>query len=281
MSRFLPEGWNLSEPIALLAGQGGKGSYPYLLAQAARKAGVPLRLVALKGETDPELGALFGAEEVCKIAIGEIGGLLNALKKMGARGLIMAGRVTPAHAFTEIFPDLKAIALMASLKERNAETIFGAVAGEVEKVGVSVLDARAFMDENMASAGVMVKGRENVPQEAIAHGVRIEEALAGLDVGQSVVVRKGTVLAVEAFEGTDAMLERAGAFKTDGKIFVKGVKARQNWKFDVPIFGLTTLERCAASSIKTVALKSDGVIMVGKAEILKRAKELGVTLLGF
>jgi DUF1009 family protein len=267
-SRFLPEGWD--GPIAILAGQGGVGSYPYTLAQSAREMGADLRLLALKGETSDELKQLFDKEHLREVAVGEIGGAIKALKELGAKGVIMAGRVTPGRVFDKVFPDLKAMTIWMGLKEKNAETIFGAICAEFEKEGIAVLDARSFLDNALADNGIMVKGSEDVPAEAIEHGIKIAEAQAQLDVGQGVVVRKGTVLAVEAFEGTNAMLERAAQFKTEGKIFVKTVKAHQDYRFDVPIFGLTTLEKCAASSIKTVVLKSDGVIMIGKAEVLKK-----------
>lgn len=280
-SRFLPSFWNPQTPIALLAGQGGAGSYPWEMVRCAQLQGVPLRLLSLKNETSPELECLFDKEFIRHVTVGELGGFLKALKELKVEGLVMAGRVDTGHVFKESFPDLKAIALWTSIKEKNAESIFGAVAGEIEKAGVKVLDARTFMDGQIADKGFMTKGKEHLGDEVIAHAIKIAETMAQNHVGQSVVCRKGTVLAVEAFEGTDAMIERAAGFKADEKIFVKTVKNPQDWRFDVPIFGKKTLDGLVASGIRTVVLKSESVIMPQKAELLKQAKFDGVTLLGY
>jgi UDP-2,3-diacylglucosamine hydrolase len=280
-SRFLPAQWSSATPIALLAGQGGEGSYPYLMARRALDLGVPLRLIALKGETDAALASLFPAAHQAQVAVGDLGALLKANRQLGVGGLIMAGRVTPSRLFREALPDLRAIALLASLKEKNAETIFGAVAAEIEKEGVRVLDARVFMDADMASVGHMSVGREKVAEDALAHGIKIAEAMAQYDVGQSVVVRKGTVLAVEAFEGTDAMIARAADYKADAKVFVKTVKARQDWRLDVPIFGLPTVEGLARAKVGTALLKADGVIIPDRSRVLTRAHQLGIQIIGY
>jgi DUF1009 family protein len=284
-SRFLPPDWDPSASIVILAGQGGGGSYPWELIQAARSQGARLKLLALKNETSPELEKLFKPEDVKRAAVWEIGGMLDCIQKMNAtmnvKGLIMAGRVNTGHVFKDFFPDLKAMAIWAGLKEKNAETIFGALCAEIEKIGVRVLDARSFMDGQIAQKGVMIQGKEKVSQEAIAHAIKIAEAMAQNDVGQSVVARKGTVLAVEAFEGTDAMISRAGQYKADCKIFVKTIKNRQDWRFDAPIFGEKTLELLAANAIKTAVLKADGVIMPQKEKIIVEAALDGTTVIGY
>src|SRR5204862_4557166 len=122
-------------------------------------------------------------------------------------------------------------------KRRNAETIFGAIAQEIEKLGVLLLDARAFMDAHLASAGAMTGRKFPLEHEYLDHGIQIARECARLDIGQGCVVRKGTVLAVEAFEGTDEMIRRAGGLKSDETLFVKTVKTKQDYRFDVPCFG--------------------------------------------
>lgn len=279
-SSFLPERWQ-DAPIGLLAGQGGEGSYVWELINSAKLAGVDLRLISMRHETSPAVVGLFDPTKHVDVPVADLGALLKACKSLGIKGLIMAGQVTPNKLFKEVLPDMRALALLMSLKEKNAETIFGAVADEIEKIGVKVLDARCFMDNLLASEGIMVKGKEFPSKDAIAHGIKIAEAMAGADVGQSVVTRKGTTLAVEAFEGTDAMIARAGGFKTGDKIFVKTVKHQQDWRFDVPVFGLKTLRGLIDSGIGCAILKEGSVLIPQKAAVLELAKKAKITLMGY
>ena len=143
---------------------------------------------------------------------------------MDCKYALMAGQITPKRLFHGLHPDLKALKILNSLKVKNAETIFGAIAEEIHEIGVHLLDARSFIDDQMATRGVMTSGKQSAAREYIDHGIKIAKAVSDNDIGQGCVVRKGTVLAVEAYEGTDPMLQRAGTFKTDGMIFVKTVK---------------------------------------------------------
>ena len=239
MSRFLPNNFDASRPLALIAGQ---GNYPILLAKRARKAGISLRLIELGGETSPELVSSFSENERTAVKVGQVGKLLKELKRLGACYAVMAGQVTPGKLFKGLHPDLKAIRMLAGLDRKNAETIFGAIGNEIEKAGVHLLDARIFMDEDLAEEGMMVKGKEKIEPDHLNHGIDIARENARLDVGQGVVVSRGTVLAVEAFEGTNAMLERAGTFGAKNCLFVKLGKPRQDTRFDVPVFGSHTLQ---------------------------------------
>jgi len=178
-------------------------------------------------------------------------------------------------------PDLKAAAILFALKRRNAETIFGAIADEIHQVGVTLLDARAFIDEHLATPGAMTGGKLPVDDEYLQHGIQIAREIARLDIGQGCVVRKGTVLAVEAFEGTDEMLRRAGTFKTDATLFVKTVKVRQDFRFDVPVFGQRTLETMHAAGLGAAALEAGKVIVLDKPAVLRQARDWNIALHGF
>jgi DUF1009 family protein len=193
----------------------------------------------------------------------------------------MAGQITPRRLFKGLHPDLKATQILLSLKRRNAETIFGAIAAEIEQLGIQMLDARSFIDDHLATSGPMTGGRFPIDREYLDHGIHIARESARLDIGQGCVVRKGTVLAVEAFEGTDAMLRRAGEFKTDEALFVKTVKANQDYRFDVPVFGQRTLETMREAHIRAAALEAGRVIMIDKPAVLAQAKAWGISLLGF
>ncbi len=277
-SAFLPSEFDARRPLVLIAGQ---GLYPVLVAEAVRRAGVPLRLVAFEEETRPDLVATFAKNEFRRIKVGQVGHMLDALREFDAGYALMAGQITPRRLFKGLHPDFKAVRILASLKRRNAETIFGAIAHEIEAIGVTLLDARAFLDDQLATAGCMTGRSFPIEEDYLGHGVQIARECARLDIGQGCVVRKGTVLAVEAFEGTDEMLRRAGGFKTDEALFVKTVKARQDWRFDVPCFGARTLETMREAHLACAALEAGKVLILDKPAVLQQAKAWGIALFGF
>ena len=254
--------------------------FKHELTERARKAGIRLRLIELGGETARELVSSFSDDERSAVKVGQVGKLLKELKKFGAGYAVMAGQVTPGKLFKGLHPDLKAIRMLAGLDLKNAETIFGAIGDEIEKAGVHLLDARVFMDEDLAKDGIMVKGKEKIAPEHLDHGIEIARENARLDVGQGVVVSRGTVLAVEAFEGTNAMLERAGKFGAKNCLFVKLGKPKQDTRFDVPVFGLQTLQAMNDAGIGTAALESGAVLLLDRDHIFREAGNLKITLIG-
>jgi len=264
--------------VAVIAGQ---REYPVLVVEAIREAGVPVRLIGLQGETREDLYDSFPESDRALIKVGQIGHMLKALKRLEARHAMFVGQVSPGKLFRDLTPDLKALTLLASLRERNAHTIFGAITREIEAIGVSMLDARAFLDSQLASPGLMTHGKLKAREDHIQFGIRMAKEVARLDIGQGVVVRKGTVLAVEAFEGTDDMLARANKYKTDQLIFVKCAKHDQNPHFDWPVFGEKTLKSMQSSGITTAALEVDQVLMLHKADLLRQARDMGIEIFGF
>lgn len=278
LSQYLPDNFDPRRPVALIAGQ---GIYPQLVAAAIRRAGVPLKLIAFDEETRPDLVAAFHESERRVLQVGQLGRMLKTLREFDAGYALMAGQISPRRLFKGLHPDLKAVRILASLKRRNAETIFGAIAEEIEKIDVVLLDARSFLDDQVATNGCMTGRTFPIEREYVDHGIHIAHEVARLDIGQGCVVRRGTVLAVEAFEGTDEMLRRAGTFKTDAALFVKTVKAAQDYRFDVPCFGQRTLEVMRESAITAAALEAGRVLILDRAAVLAQAKTWGVSLLGF
>lgn len=276
-SAFLPKDFD-GQPIGLIA---GKGLYPILMAERIRAAGFPLRVISFKEETEQSLIDSMRKEAHLQIKVGQLGKLLKSLKNLGCRYAVMAGQITPRRLFHGLHPDLKALAILNRLKIKNAETIFGAIAAEIEAIDITMLDARSFLDDQLAREGLMTGGEQQASQEFVDHGIQIAKGIAELDVGQGAVVRKGTVLAVEAYEGTDPMLQRAGTFKTDGLIFVKTVKREQDYRFDVPVFGERTLDVMHAAGIQTAALEAGRVLMLDKAALVNKANALKIELLGY
>ena len=278
LSAYLPAGYNVQRPITLIAGQ---GRYPILVAENVRAAGTPVRLVGFDEETAPELIDLFPETDRRIIKVGQLGKMLKALSEFYSGYALMAGQITPKRLFKGLHPDIKAAQILFSLKRRNAETIFGAIAKEIEALGITLLDARSFLDDQLASLGSMTGRSFPISEEYLSHGIHIARESARLDIGQGCVVRKGTVLAIEAFEGTDEMLRRAGSFKTDESLFVKTVKAQQDYRFDVPCFGLRTLETMKEAGLKCAALETGKVILIDKTTVIKQARSWGISLLGF
>lgn len=238
-------------------------------------------MIGFEEETRPDLIDSFVPAERRILKVGQLGAMLKALEAFGARSALMAGQITPRRLFKGLHPDLKATRILLSLRRRNAETIFGAIATEIEQLGVTLLDARAFLDDHLAQPGAMTGRSFPIESDYVEHGIHIARECARLDIGQGCVVRKGTVLAVEAFEGTDEMLRRAGAFKTDGALFVKTVKSRQDWRFDVPCFGLRTLETMREAQLSAAALEAGKVIILDRPAVLQQARTWGISLLGF
>ena len=277
MSHFLPNNFDKSKPLVLIAGQ---GTYPILLAQRARSADIPIRLIELGEETSVKLVDSFPQSERTIIKVGQVGKLLKELRKFNAGYAVMAGQVTPGKLFRGLQPDLKAVRMLAGLKRKNAETIFGAIGNEIEKLGVQLLDARVFMDEDLTEKGLMIKGKEKINPEHLSHGIQVARENAKLDVGQGVVVSQGTVLAVEAFEGTNSMLSRIANFGAKNCLFIKIGKPNQDTRFDVPIFGSQTLMEMKKAGIGNAVLESKSVIILEKYSVLKNAEKLGIGISG-
>jgi hypothetical protein len=278
LSQFLPKGFQPEDGICLIA---GKELYPELIAQRMRSLGVRTSLVAYEGETRDSLYDSYPDEERVRIKVGKLGKMLKTMKSYNVKWALMAGQITPGRLFKGLHPDLKAVALLAKLKEKNADTIFTAISNEISNIGIELLDARAFLDDQMASHGPMTAIRNKVRPEFIEHGIEIAKEIARLDIGQGVVIRKGTVVAVEAFEGTDRMLKRAGSFQTNQLIFIKTVKLGQDYRFDVPVFGMRTLEVMQEAGIKHAYLEANKTIILEKEQVLKSASKWGIQIVGY
>jgi hypothetical protein len=260
----------------------GGGAYPLLLARAARARGVRrIVAVAIENETSPEIAQL--ADHVEWVKVGQLGKLIGAFTGRGVREAIMAGQVAPKNLFRDIRPDLRAVALLARLRERNAETIFGAIADELKKDGVTLLPATTFMDDFLAPVGPLTKRKTVAEQEQdIAFGLKIAKAVSAFDIGQTVVVKNGTVLAVEALEGTDECIRRGGALggENGGAVVVKVTKPDQDMRFDVPVIGTRTVESCAAGRIAALAVEAGRTLVLDKDAVLAAAERAKLVIAG-
>ncbi len=277
LSQFIPQDFDTTAKIAILA---GKGVYPQLVIEQLEKLQIKTILIAFEDETSPELVARFSAEDVETVNVGQLGKLLKALKKHDVKYAIMAGQITPKKLFKGLKLDLKAMLVMATLKRKNAETIFGAIANELSKIGVDMLDARSFLDDSIAPKGFFSGKKWKISDDSLQHGMTIAREMARLDVGQGCVVARGSVLAVEAWEGTDQMLERAGQFDAKDALFAKTVKPNQDYRFDVPVIGERTIRKLAKANIKNVAVEAGKVIILEKEKVRTLAEENDIKIFG-
>jgi DUF1009 family protein len=264
--------------IAIVA---GRGAYPLLCAKNMVTSGHEFSVIAVDDGVDAEWFRSLPKSRAVKIAIGQVSKLLSALKNFGVQFAIMAGQVKPKSLFHGMRPDFKAMLILAKLKERNAESIFGAIADEIAAIDVRLLDARSFMVDNLATIGSMSHGRNRISLTQLNFGVEMARNIAGLNIGQSVVVRRGTVVAVEDFAGTDDLIARVRKFSLSDAIFVKAAKLNQDFRFDVPTFGLQTLRNLQESHISCAALEAGKVIIFDKESVLREAKKCGIEIIGF
>lgn len=237
-----------------------------------------LSLVAFDRETDPALFPL--ADESLSIRVGELGKLLRFCRDQAVPAAIMAGQISPGHLF-DLKPDWRALLLLAKLKERNAETIFGAIADKLGEGGTIVLPATTFLEDCLAAPGPLAGPRPGRRQrEDIAYGFRIAKEMARLDIGQTVVVKRGTVLAVEAFEGTNAAARRGGALGRGGAVLVKVSKPGQDFRFDVPVVGPHTFQTAHEAGIGTIACEAGRTLLLERERLEALAREFKISLVG-
>ena len=257
----------------------GNGSYPRLAARGAREAGVR-RIVAaaFEGETDPSLANF--TDELHWMRVGQLGRMLDSAKTSGATASMMAGQIAPGNLF-DLRPDFKALLLLAKLRERNAETLFGAIAGELEKIGVPLLLATTFLEKHLAPEGLIAgPSPKDRLIDDIAYGLGIAKEVSRLDIGQTVVVRNGTVLAVEGFDGTDATIRRGGELGKGKAVVVKVSKPRQDMRFDVPVVGPRTLEAAAAAGVTAIAMEAGRTLLLDADHLRDFASTHRITLWG-
>ena len=257
----------------------GSGVYPLLLADAARVAGVKRIVVAaFTDETSPDITKR--SDEMEWLRVGQLGKMLNFFRATAVHHAIMAGQIAPGNLFN-LRPDLKAILLLARLRQRNAASIFGAIADQLAASGIELLPATAFLDHLLAPVG-LIAGPNLKEREAsdVAFGFEIAKQLSALDVGQTVVVKNGTVLAVEAFEGTNEAIRRGGSLGKKNTIVIKVTKPNQDMRFDVPVIGPETLRVAAEAKVRAIAVEAGRTLLLEKAALNELAERLKISLFG-
>ncbi len=261
----------------------GNRSLPLLFAREARRQGVRrLVAVAVDGETEPALASLV--DDIVWLRVGQLSKMIAAFTERGIRQCVMVGQIAPKNLF-DVRPDLRAVGVLLRLREKNAHTIFGAVAEELKRDGVELIEATPWLEPLMPQAGFRLGPRLSNGQQAdVEFGFRIAKEVSRLEIGQTVLVKDGTVLAVEGFEGTDKCLARGGelAGPSGGAVAVKVAKERHDFRFDIPCLGPQTLETCAAARVAVLAFEAGKSLLLEQeaCEQIAITHKIAVTTVG-
>jgi hypothetical protein len=263
-------------PLGLIA---GNGRFPFLVAAGARRAGRRVIAVAIREETAPDLGEVV--DEIHWVGLGQLGRCIDALRGAGAREAVMAGQVKHRQIFSDIVPDLKLMGVLARLAFRNTDSLIGAVAETLGREGITLLPSTAFIEDQLAGAGTMSRRRPSGDEKAdVEYGRKVARVLAGMDLGQTVVVKSRAAVALEAMEGTDETIRRAGRLAGPGTTVVKVAKPRQDMRFDVPVVGAGTIEAMREAGAAVLALDAGKTLLLDKADFLSKADEAEIAVLG-
>lgn len=267
----------LPDTLGLIA---GNRSLPLVLAAEARRHGLKrLVAVAFEGETDPALANLV--DEIVWLRVGQLSKMISAFTTRNVRYCVMAGQIAPKNLYT-VRPDLRALGVLLRLKEKNAHTLFAAIANELKKDGVELIEATPWLRELMPGPGLALGPKLTDAQRAdVTFGFKLAQEVSRLDIGQTVVVKEGTALAVEGLEGTDECLRRGGqlAGPQGGAIAVKIAKENHDLRFDIPCLGPDTLQTCASAGISVLAFSAGRALLLEQETCAQLARKHRLSVL--
>lgn len=264
----------------------GNGRFPFLVLEAARGAGHQVTVIALKEETFPDIAAVAarpGASEVAVhwISLGQLGTCIDLLKRAGVTRAVMAGQVKHTKLFSDIMPDLTLVGVLMRLKAKNTDALIAGVADALRDHGIELLDSTAFLAPLLAREGVITSRAPTDDERAdLAFGYTIADSIAGMDIGQSIAVKSAAVVAIEAMEGTDAVIARAGQLAGRGVRIVKVAKPNQDMRFDVPVIGVATIEAMKIAGATALSVDAAKTLMIDGDAIVRAADEAGIAIVG-
>lgn len=258
----------------------GNGEFPFMVIEGAKRQGVQLTVVAIKEETDTRIETV--AESRVKwVGIGQLGKMISHFKAAGVEKVMMAGQVKHVQIFSGALPDVRMLKMIWNLPRRNTNALIGGVAAELEKDGIELIDSTHFVQDHLAPLGVLTKrGPTDIEAENIEYGLFIAGEIARLDLGQTIVVRAKACVAVEAMEGTDETIERAGKLARGKLTVVKVAKPNQDMRFDVPVAGVPTIEKMIEAGATCLSLTAGKALIVGRDKMLQLANKNGICIVG-
>jgi DUF1009 family protein len=285
-----PRGDQVSMKLGLIA---GNGRFPFLLLDAARAQGLTVVVAAIREETDPEIEQRAAADEgitVHWLSLGELSRLIETFHKEGVEKAVMAGQVKHKQIFSSIRPDWRLAKLLLNLRTRNTDMLLGAVAKVLGDEGIELIGSTTFLEPLLAAEGVLTARAPDAEESKdIEYGLGVARAVAGFDIGQTVVVAAQACVAVEAMEGTDAAIERAGqlmrsleggASTLERRLtVVKVAKPEQDMRFDVPVIGMATVEAMIRAGATCLSVEAGRTLLFDREALLARAGQAGIAIL--
>ena len=250
---------------------------------AARGAGHDVTVIAIKEEAFPELAAAAEQPRVTLhwVSLGHLGTCIRLLKEAGVSNAVMAGQVKHTKIFSGIVPDMTLLSVLMRLKARNTDALISAVADVLGDHGITLVDSTAFLKPLMAGAGVLTARPPTAEEQAdLDFGYRIADGVAGLDIGQTIAVKAAAVVAVEAMEGTDAVIARAGQLAGSGVRIIKVAKPKQDMRFDVPVIGVSTIEAMATAGATILSVDAGRTLVVDGGAVVRAADGAGISIVG-
>jgi len=263
--------------IGLIA---GNGKFPFLVIEGARRAGASVAVAAIREETDPEIQRL--ADRMTWVGIGQLGKLLRFFKDEGVEKAIMAGQVKHVQIFSRAIPDVRTLKMLLRLPRRNTDALIGAVAGELASEGIELIDSTYFLKDQLPQPGTLTKREPDERERGdLEYGLEIAHEIARLDLGQTIVIRDRACVAIEAMEGTDAVILRAGQLVNGRLTVVKIAKPDQDMRFDVPVVGVPTIESMIESRANCLCVTAGKTLMFDREEMIALANKNKIAVVAF
>jgi DUF1009 family protein len=259
----------------------GNGDFPFLVLEGARSRGIEMAVVAIREEASPELERV--AKRLHWVSLGELSRTIELLHQEGVKRAVMAGQVKHNKIFSAIRPDWRLAKLLFSLPAKNTDSLIGAIAGVLGEEGIELVNSTKFLGPLLPEAGVLTKRTPNESEAAdIAYGHKVARQIAGLDLGQMVVVRDRACVAIEAMEGTDETIERAARITGGQKlVVVKVSKPLQDMRFDVPVVGLKTIEVMRKANATALAIDAGRTLLFDRDDLIRAADDAGIAIEAF
>jgi len=248
----------------------GNGKFPFLVLEGAKRAGASVAVAAIREETDPTIETL--ADRMTWVGIGQLGKMLRFFKKEGVDKAIMAGQVKHVQIFSGALPDVRMLKMLLRLPRRNTDALIGAVANELASEGIELIDSTFFLKDQLPQPGTLTKRAPDERERSdVEYGLEIARGIAGMDLGQTIVVRDRACVAIEAMEGTDAVIRRAGELVRGRLTVVKIAKPDQDMRFDVPVVGVPTIESMKQSGATCLCVSAGKTLMFDRSEMMNLA----------
>ena len=256
----------------------GNGRFPFLVLDGARRAGVEMAVAAIKEETDPEIERV--AERVAWVGVAQLGKLIRFFKREGVERAIMAGQVKHVQIFSGAIPDLRMLKTILKLPRRNTDALIGAVADELQSEGIELIDSTFFLQDHLPEVGQLSRRAPDERERGdIEYGLEIAREITRLDLGQTLVVRGRACVAIEAMEGTDATIRRAGSLARGRLTVIKVAKPDQDMRFDVPVVGVPTIQTMIEAGATCLSITAGKTLMFDREEMIKLADKNRIALI--